>query len=189
MLSVDGGGPLVLTWIDEQGTFQLATTINEIPEKRRALVRVQDPRRPPTGAAEVWVTDLRQPQEGGYPLRSMARAAFEKLGARRPAATKPPPTGDGGVAAPALAGRVVMYVSSTCPVCHRARTWLTQRGVPFVERNIERDRQAAQELQAKARRQGVAANGVPVFDINGRLIPGFDERLLGRLLPAPGGTP
>lgn len=178
-------GPFVFTWIDEDGEFNIAQQINEIPENRRAFVRVQDPSRPPSESDQVWIADLSELQGGQYPVRSLARAEFESRGGSRPESLTPPPTKNTPTTAtPAQASeqRVVMYMTSTCPVCHRARRWLTQNNISFVERNIERDAEAARELREKASRQGVSARGVPVFDINGRLIAGFDQAALSRAL-------
>lgn len=179
------GGPYVLTYVDDEGGFATATAIEEVPEGRRQAVRIQDPRRPPEGPDKLWVADLRTPQSGRYPVQEMRRAEFLALaGFGRP--TKA--AADAGASPPAEAGtpaarpRVVMYMSSSCPVCRRARRWLASHDVSFVERNIERDPEAAAELQQKARRAGISANGVPVFDIGGRMIAGFDQGVLSRAL-------
>ena len=81
-----------------------------------------------------------------------------------------------------------MFSTRHCPVCQQARRWLVDQQIPFVERDIERDPAAAAALQQKGRAQGVPTSGVPVFEINGRLLPGFDPPSIRKLLatPAPG---
>lgn len=181
----DGGSGLVFTWIDENGEHHVSTAPSEIPEKRRAIVRVQDPSRPPTAPGEVWVADLREAEGGRFPVKKMKRLQFEKLAQPR----QPPPpspvklnTPPGPAAESGEAPRVVMYSTSTCPVCRTARRWLSKQGVSFVERNLERDQLAAAQLQEKARQQGVSANGVPIFEIGGKLIPGFNKQALSQAL-------
>ncbi len=63
---------------------------------------------------------------------------------------------------------VIMYVTSWCGVCKRARNYLTQIGAPFVEKDIEKDRAAAAEYLRKG-----GGGGVPLIDIDGNLLAGF----------------
>ena len=51
---------------------------------------------------------------------------------------------------------------------------MTEKGIPFVEKDIDKDPGAKRELATKARKAGIQANGVPVFDIRGKMISGFD---------------
>jgi glutaredoxin len=51
-------------------------------------------------------------------------------------------------------------------------------GISFVEKDIEKDQSAAEELQRKAAQAGVASNGVPMFDIGGKITGGFDPKAL-----------
>jgi glutaredoxin len=186
----DAGAGLVFTWFEEAGGFHVTRALSDIPEGRRTVVRVQDPASPPLDPSKVWVADLREARNGTFPVRQMSRAEFERLGRRAPPPRDPPPrAGDaaghvdaGAPGAPGATPQVVMYMSSSCPVCRSARTWLTRQRVSFVERNVGSDPAAASELQEKARRQGIRADGVPVFEIGGRLIPGFDQRALTQAL-------
>jgi glutaredoxin 3 len=186
----DAGTGLVFTWFEAGGGFHVTSARSEIPEDRRAVVRVQDPSSPPLDPTRIWVADLREAHGGAYTVRQMSRAEFERIG--RPPPPQPAPTKapriaaatDAGAAAPGDGERpqVVMYMSSSCPVCRNARTWLNRQHVSFVERNVGSDPAAAAELQQKARRAGIRADGVPVFDVGGRLIAGFDQRALSQAL-------
>lgn len=181
VVAADGGGPLVFTWVDEEGEYHIASSRSEIPEDRRALVRVQDPSVPPGDPGTVWVADLREPRGGRFPVRPMKREQFDRSPRPRPAPAKAPgsaPSKRGPASGEAAATTVVMYSTSTCPVCRQARRWMTEQGISFVERDIGRDQAAAQQLQQKAQQQGVSARGVPVFEIKGRLIPGFDRQAI-----------
>jgi glutaredoxin len=185
-VSSDGGVDLVFTWIDEGGQHKVASNRDAIPEAHRAVVRVQDPRIPPEDPASIWVADLREPASGDrFPVKSMKRADFEKIGRLvepvEPVA-KVTPAAPPSAPAPSGSDRVIMYATSSCPVCRQARQWLASQHISFVERNIERDEDAARSLQEKARSQGVPANGVPVFEIKGKLIPGFNKQALSAAL-------
>jgi glutaredoxin len=74
---------------------------------------------------------------------------------------------------------VIMYCTSWCPGCKRARIWLKDKGIPFVEIDITKDRAAAGRVRGYA-------NGnetTPCFDIKGTIILNFDlpkvEKALG----------
>src|SRR2546430_556441 len=75
-------------------------------------------------------------------------------------------------------GDIVLYGTSWCGFCKKARAWLVNRGVAFVERDIETEPGAAEELAGKAAAAGVVPRGVPVIDVRGQLILGFDVAAL-----------
>jgi glutaredoxin 3 len=66
--------------------------------------------------------------------------------------------------------RVIVFSSPTCVWCMRAKTYLRTRGVPFRDVDVSRDPAAARNL---VRRTGQM--GVPVIEIDGRPIVGFDQ--------------
>ena len=66
--------------------------------------------------------------------------------------------------------RVIVYSSPTCVWCMRAKTYLHTRGVPFRDVDVSRDPAAARNL---VRRTGQMS--VPVIEIDGRAIVGFDQ--------------
>jgi glutaredoxin-like YruB-family protein len=74
---------------------------------------------------------------------------------------------------------VVVFTTPTCPWCDRAREFLSQRGIPFVERDVASDPEALREM---TRRSG--QNGVPVITVDGQVVVGFDRPRLERLLAA-----
>src|SRR4030095_3908130 len=65
-----------------------------------------------------------------------------------------------------------------------AKKFLSQKGVPYTEKDVSRDPRAASELQQLGQR------GVPVIMVDGHMVVGFDraqlERLLARAPPEPG---
>jgi glutaredoxin-like YruB-family protein len=73
--------------------------------------------------------------------------------------------------------RVIVFSSPTCAWCTRAKTYLSGRGVPFRDVDVSRDPAAARDL---VRRTGQM--GVPVIEIDGRSIVGFDQALIDSAL-------
>ncbi len=79
--------------------------------------------------------------------------------------------GDVARATPSPVSPVVIYTTSWCPYCRRARALLGQLGERFDERDIERSPAARREYQAKAG----SDTGVPLLVIDGTVIQGFQE--------------
>jgi glutaredoxin len=77
---------------------------------------------------------------------------------------------------------VILYGTSWCPACKSARQYLTERKIPFADKDIERDASASRELREKAARLGVPADRIPILDVRGRLLIGFDKSRLEALL-------
>ncbi len=73
--------------------------------------------------------------------------------------------------------RVLVFTTPTCPWCQRAKQYLRQQKVPYREVDVSRDSAAARDL---VRRTGQM--GVPVVEIDGRPIVGFDQRTIDRML-------
>src|SRR5918995_2707394 len=73
--------------------------------------------------------------------------------------------------------KVLLFSTSTCSWCRRAKRYLKERGVPFKEINIERDADAARDIVRKT-----GQTGVPVIKIGSRWIVGFDKEQIDREL-------
>jgi glutaredoxin len=72
---------------------------------------------------------------------------------------------------------VELYSTSWCPYCKNAREFLRSRGIPFVEYDVEKDRDAARRKMALDKRRGV-----PFAMINGKPVHGFSETLYEQAL-------
>jgi glutaredoxin len=72
---------------------------------------------------------------------------------------------------------VVLYTTSWCPYCRKARDYLRSRGIDFIEYDIEKDKEAAVR-----KRQLDGRGGVPFAIINGRSISGFSASAYERAL-------
>ncbi len=64
---------------------------------------------------------------------------------------------------------VTIYSTPTCPWCHKAKDFMKEHNVKFKDVNVATDRSAAQEMIEKSGQMGV-----PVTDIDGKIIVGFD---------------
>lgn len=73
--------------------------------------------------------------------------------------------------------KVKVYFSPFCPYCAMARDFLKEHGIKSEEVNVQEDRAAAIEMIKKS-----GQNGVPVIDIDGKIIVGFDEPKLREAL-------
>jgi len=69
-----------------------------------------------------------------------------------------------------MAKRVTVYSTSTCPYCIRAKQFLTENNIPFENCDVSSDQQKAEEMIQKSGQMGV-----PVLDIEGEIIVGFDK--------------
>jgi glutaredoxin len=169
---------LLLTWFDEEGTH-VAQSRTEVPEARRAEVRVDSLSLSPEerDPDHVFVADLRAPSaDGTYVVRRLAREEFDQLVDRH---------GDEAsneVVASAVAGEVVIFGASWCGACRQTEAYLRERGIPFVERDIEREPDARADMQRRAARAGVSPRGIPVIDFRGRIIQGFDREAIDRAI-------
>ncbi|MDP4093653.1 MAG: glutaredoxin family protein [Bacillota bacterium] len=74
---------------------------------------------------------------------------------------------------------VKVYSTPTCPWCKVAKQYLSSKNVPYEDIDVSRDRNAAMEMINKS-----GQRGVPVLDINGKIIIGFDQAAIDSLISA-----
>ena len=171
---------LMLTYFDAEGVHT-TEQLSEVPEASRALVRVDSLRMAPDDRDPdaVYVADLRAPgEDGNFVVRRMTREGFEA----EAQAARPEPV------AVAASGEVIVFGASWCGACRQAEAYLRERNVPFVEHDIEREPEARADMQRRARAAGITANGIPIIDIRGRVMQGFDPGAVDRALRETGGT-
>ena len=184
-IKVRANAKMLFTFAAPGGAFETASELAKVPEGARGWVRVVDVGVKPEHRLDlelVYVADLRQPRaDGTYPYVVMSRSAFESLAQNRAGgATTPASQPVAGAAAGAA--KVILYATSWCPACRAAREYLSTNHVPYVEKDIEKDSGAADELLAKSRAQGVSTSGVPVLDVSGTLMQGFNPERLAKML-------
>ncbi len=73
--------------------------------------------------------------------------------------------------------KVKVYSTLMCPYCTMAKNFLKERGVEFEDIDVSRDQSAAREMIEKSGQMGV-----PVLDINGKIIVGFNREAIEEAL-------
>ncbi len=71
---------------------------------------------------------------------------------------------------------VTVYSTKTCPWCDRAKEYLRANNVPYVDKDVASDYEAAMEMIKRSGQQGV-----PVIATEDEVILGFDQAKLARL--------
>jgi glutaredoxin 3 len=72
--------------------------------------------------------------------------------------------------------KVEIYTSDTCGFCHEAKDFFKGNNIEYTEHNISTDIEAKKELIKKGYRS------VPVININGEEMMGFDKEKVATLL-------
>jgi len=193
--------PLLFTYVEPKGTFATTDKAADVPESARKLVRVVDPSPAtpdPRDTTKVYAVDLSELLGSGKAQgRLLSREAFETGAlAQLPPGESSPMTGphgppladevpagiDAGIVAPGGAPVVVLYGTPWCGACKAAKQYLASKHIPFAYKDIENDPAAAKELQAKAAKMGIPTDRVPILDVRGRLLLGFDRARLDAML-------
>jgi len=65
---------------------------------------------------------------------------------------------------------VKVYSTTSCPCCIRTKQFLKENNIVFQDVDVSSDKQAADEMMQKTGQMGV-----PVLDIEGEIIVGFDK--------------
>jgi glutaredoxin-like YruB-family protein len=73
--------------------------------------------------------------------------------------------------------KVRVYSTATCPWCTVAKEFLKKNKIKFEDIDVGEDQVAAQEMIEKSGQMGV-----PVIEVDGQLIIGFDEGKLKKAL-------
>jgi glutaredoxin 3 len=78
---------------------------------------------------------------------------------------------------------VTVYSTQTCPWCDRTKEYLSSRNVPFVDKDVSSDMDAAREMVQISGQQGV-----PVVATEHEVVVGFDQLRLARIAARFAGT-
>ena len=114
---------------------------------------------PPPSGVNLEIKEFKQdtterPETRGYPQRSKN----ESLKQKRPYEDI----------------HVIMYMTSWCPYCAKARNYLRSLNVDLIEYNIERDKRRREEMLGKSG----GSTGVPLIDVEGTIIRGYNPDAL-----------
>jgi glutaredoxin 3 len=72
---------------------------------------------------------------------------------------------------------VKIYSTQSCPWCAKTKDWMKAHKVSFKDIDVGSDTKAAQEMMKKS-----GQTAVPVIDIDGTIIVGFDEAAIKKAL-------
>lgn len=72
---------------------------------------------------------------------------------------------------------VKIYTTPTCPYCEMAKEYFKEKNVSYEEYDVSSDEKAQEEMIAKSQQMGV-----PVIDINGAIIIGFNRPEIDKAL-------
>lgn len=75
--------------------------------------------------------------------------------------------------------KVIIYSTTWCAFCKTEEQYLQKLGVDYVKKDVEEDKAAYEELMQKS---GGNFQGVPVTDIDGELVLGFNRPQIDTLL-------
>ncbi len=72
---------------------------------------------------------------------------------------------------------VKIYSTPTCPYCVTLKNFLKEKGIEFSDIDVSQDEKALKEMVEKSGQMGV-----PVADIDGQIVVGFDREKVCELL-------
>jgi glutaredoxin-like YruB-family protein len=72
---------------------------------------------------------------------------------------------------------VKVYSTQACPWCHRAKGFLKEKNIEFEDIDVASNQELAEEMVEKSGQMGV-----PVLDIDGTIIVGFDKAAIEKAL-------
>jgi glutaredoxin 3 len=76
-----------------------------------------------------------------------------------------------------MAKKVIIYTTPSCVYCKMTKDFFHKNGIQYEERNVAVDEASREEMFAKSRQMGV-----PVIDVDGTIVIGFDKKNLETLL-------
>jgi len=76
-----------------------------------------------------------------------------------------------------MAKKVTVYSTPTCPYCVRVKQYLKDNNIGFEDIDVSTNSAKAEEMVNKSGQMGV-----PVLDIEGKIIVGFDKEAIEKTL-------
>ncbi len=146
---------------DERGRVRFVSTLAAVPEEWRARVGFVEMSQPPPmspGDAQR-IRRSKMAKLPSAPTRSTSSTQDWDTDSRRSRGVE-----------------VVIYSADWCGACRRAKRYMQDEGIDFIERNVD-ERQWKEEMIAKA-----GPGGIPVFDVDGQILRGFSPSRLDELI-------
>lgn len=76
-----------------------------------------------------------------------------------------------------MAKNIIVYSTPTCPYCIRLKQFLKDSNIEFNDIDVSANQEKGQEMVEKSGQMGV-----PVLDIDGQIIVGFDKGAIEKAL-------
>jgi glutaredoxin 3 len=73
--------------------------------------------------------------------------------------------------------RVIVFSTPTCSFCNMAKKYFREKGIKYRDVDVSRDMAAARDMIRRSGQQGV-----PVIDIGGKIVVGFDRVKIDKYL-------
>jgi len=73
--------------------------------------------------------------------------------------------------------QIKVYSTPACPYCHTVKAFLDERGFDYEDVDVAEDARARDEMVQKTGQMGV-----PVVEIDGQIIIGFDRERISQIL-------
>ena len=75
---------------------------------------------------------------------------------------------------------LMIYTTPTCPWCAKTKEFLKSKKIPYRELDVTTNLKARNDMIHKSNQMGV-----PVLDIDGKIIVGYDPEAILKALPRP----
>jgi len=72
---------------------------------------------------------------------------------------------------------IKLYTTPTCTYCRKAKKYFRENRISFTEHDVSKDQRRADEMMRKSGQMGV-----PVVDVHGKVIVGFNQPEIERAL-------
>lgn len=72
---------------------------------------------------------------------------------------------------------VIIYTTETCPYCKMTKDFLKENNTEYTEYDVTHDKEKAKEAVKKSGQMAI-----PIIDIDGKIIVGFDKEELKKAL-------
>lgn len=72
---------------------------------------------------------------------------------------------------------IKIYSTPSCPYCHLAKEYLKEKNIDFEDINVAEDEQSLKEMVEKSGQMGV-----PVIEVDGQIMIGFNRAELDKIL-------
>ena len=76
-----------------------------------------------------------------------------------------------------MAHKVTVYSAVWCPWCNKTKEWLNAHKIKYENKDVDKDPKSAEEMVKKS-----GQTGIPVTEIDGEIIIGYDVPRLSKAL-------